>query len=490
MDILTGAIISAIIALFVYFWFSKNTGRLPPYPVKPLPIVGHLFALVSDQRSKFMRWREECGDIFCLQLGSKILVVLNGYDLIKEALVHKAEDFTDRPYTVLDKMTRLPQAGVITSTGRTWNEHRSVSLQILCHFGFGKNILAERIQEEVSFYINSLSGCLGRATDIKMMTTISTSNIICSIMFGQRFDYNDPSLIKLTFLVDSLFRTFQLNGVVNFIPVLQYLPGDLFHLKKFEADVQEMLRLLSVFIEDCRDGNKGDNLVTEYLQELSRRKKNGADTTMCENGLKRLVFDFFNAGTETTSTTIDWFVLYMLHHPDVQKKVFDEINEHVGTEREPNIRDKQNLTYLNAAIMETQRLASIAPYSLVRTCPRDVNIRGYTIPKGAYITPSLDSVLHDAKIWGNDVMSFRPERFIDQEGKLLTPEQFVPFALGKRDCLGESMAKTELFLYLSNMFQKFEFRPTEQGNPPPLKYHLGVTAVPLPYDVTIVSRLE
>ncbi|KAI8787778.1 cytochrome P450 18a1 [Biomphalaria glabrata] len=489
MDLLTGAIISVTIALSVYFWFSKNTGRLPPYPVRPLPIVGHLFVLVSDQRAKFKRWREQCGDIFSLQLGSKVLVVLNGYDLIKEALVHKAEDFSDRPLTVVENMTGLPQAGVVASSGRTWKVHRSVSLQILRNFGLGKNILAERIQEEVSFYISSLWECLGRPTDIKMMTTMSVSNIICSVMFGQRFDYTDQSFIKITSLLENFFRTFELNGVINFVPFLRYLPGDLFHVKKFKEDVQEMLRLLDILIEDCRDGNKGDNLVTEYLQEMSRRKQNDADTTMSENSLKRLVFDFFNAGTEPTSTTIDWFVLYMLHHPDVQKKVFDEINEHVGTEREPNIRDKPNLTYLNAAIMETQRLASIAPYSLVHTCPRDVNIRGYTIPKGAYISPSLDSVLHDAKIWGNAVMSFRPERFIDQEGKLLTPEQFVPFGVGKRDCFGESMAKAELFLYLSNIFQKFEFRPTEQGNPPPLKYHLGVTAVPLPYHVRIVSRI-
>ncbi|KAK6997683.1 cytochrome P450 2U1 [Biomphalaria glabrata] len=151
--------------------------------------------------------------------------------------------------------------------------------------------------------------------------------------------------------------------------------------------------------------------------EQKKREQSGVTTTMDERNLKMIFFDLFAAGSETTSTTIYWFALYMLHHPDVQKKIFDEINENVGTERVPNMKDKQNLTYLNAAIMETQRLASIVPNSVPRTCHSDMQVRGYTIPKDAFILPCLDSVLHDSQIWGHDLMAFNPERFISQDGK-------------------------------------------------------------------------
>uniref|UniRef100_A0A2C9JMR0 Cytochrome P450 n=1 Tax=Biomphalaria glabrata TaxID=6526 RepID=A0A2C9JMR0_BIOGL len=171
-----------------------------------------------------------------------------------------------------------------------------------------------------------------------------------------------------------------------------------------------------------------------------------------------------------------------------RKKIFDEINEHVGTEREPNIRDKQNLTYLKAAIMETQRLASIVPNSVPRTCHSDMQVRGYTIPKDSFILPCLDSVLHDSQIWGYDVMAFNPERFISQDGQLQMPEEFIPFSVGNRTCLGENMAKTSLFLYISNMIQKFEFQPAVLGQPPPLKYISGFILSPERYQVKIIAR--
>ncbi|XP_013073659.2 cytochrome P450 2D10-like [Biomphalaria glabrata] len=164
---------------------------------------------------------------------------------------------------------------------------------------------------------------------------------------------------------------------------------------------------------------------------------------MDERNLKMIFFDLFAAGSETTFTTIYWFVLYMLHHPDVQKKIFDEINEHVGTERVPNMQDKQSLTYLNAAIMETQRLASIAPNFLPRTCHSDMQVRGYTIPKDTFILPCLDSVLHDSQIWGHDVMAFNPERFISQDGKLQIPKEFIPFSVGNRTCLWREYGQNE-----------------------------------------------
>ncbi|KAH9489501.1 hypothetical protein Btru_046888 [Bulinus truncatus] len=174
--------------------------------------------------------------------------------------------------------------------------------------------------------------------------------------------------------------------------------------------------------------------------------------------------------------------------PYPQNKIFDEINERIGSDQSPTIQDRSKLTYLNAAILETQRLASLVPHSVPHTCPRDVTVRGYTIPKGSFIMPNLDSVLHDEKIWGHDVMIFKPERFLNQDGQLKNYDELIPFSVGRRACLGESMAKTELFLYLANMLQTFEFLPVDPDHPPPMKYIVGITASPVPYEVRIVSR--
>ncbi|KAK0061484.1 cytochrome P450 2J1 [Biomphalaria pfeifferi] len=186
---------------------------------------------------------------------------------------------------------------------------------------------------------------------------------------------------------------------------------------------------------------------------------------MDERNLLRSVFDLFIAGTETTSTTICWFVLYMLNYPQVQKKIFDEIEAHIGTERVPSIQDRPKLVYLSAAIKETQRLSSITPQSVMRFCSKTHTIRNYTIPEGSLIAPNLDSVLLDKKIWGSDADVFNPDRFIDTNGQLKKPEEFIPYGVGRRVCLGESMAKTELFLYLSSLIQRFLLLPVHPDQP-------------------------
>uniref|UniRef100_A0A2C9JDR8 Cytochrome P450 n=1 Tax=Biomphalaria glabrata TaxID=6526 RepID=A0A2C9JDR8_BIOGL len=481
-------ILATLTLLSLYFWLKREDRRLPPYPVMPLPIVGHMFELTSDLRSKFKQWRAKCGDIFCLKIGSKFMVVLNGYDLIKEVFVQKADDFSDRPLTVLDLVSGLHHYGIITSSGKVWKEQRAVGLQILRNFGLGNNILADRIQNEISYYIEHLSENTGKPVDIHLITYVSSSNIICSILFGHRFEYTDQLFQKVVTNVSLFLGNFNINSAILFIPALRHLPGDLFRVKESEQVVKEMFQFFDSCIEKCRKGETGECFISEYLKEQDKRVKSGIETSMDENHLKRNLFDLFLAGTDTTSDTIYWFVLYMLHYPDVQKKIFDEINEHVGTDIVPNILDKQNLTYLNAAIMETQRISSIAANALAHTCPRDVILRGYTIPKGTFVVPSVDSVFYDENIWGKDVMTFRPDRFIDQDGELLNPEEFIPFSLGKRICLGKAMANVELFLYLANMLQKFEFRPVDPAQLPTLNYVFGQTVYPTKYQLLIASR--
>ncbi|KAH9489494.1 Cytochrome P450 2C3 [Bulinus truncatus] len=489
MDLFTfGLIAVTVLLMLIYHWYLRSLKQYPPSPSTPLPIVGHLFALSSDQRSQFKKWHQQCGDIFSLHMGPKMMVILNGYDLIKETLMKRGEDFSDRPFNVGDFVSEMPGLGVVCSSGHVWKEQRSVSLHILRDFGLGRNILAERIQEEVSHYLRLLASYNGKPTDIKIMTSTSTANIMSSILFGHRFEYTDVSFQKLITYMNELLVEFSTSGVVNFIPMLRHLPGNLFGLKQMEKKIDKLYELFQVFIDQtCVGGNSSANFISQYKEEQKKRAENG-ETTMNDKNLKKIIFDLFFAGTETTSTTVYFFVLYMLNHPNVQNKIFDEINEHFGTDQSPTIQDRSKLTYLNAAILETQRLASLVPLAFPHTCPRDVTVRGYTIPKGSFIMPNLDSALYDEKIWGHDAMSFRPERFLHQDGPIKNYDELVPFSVGRRACLGESMAKTELFLYLANMIQKFEFLPVDPDHPPPMKYIVGVTVSPVPYEVRIVSR--
>ncbi|XP_005102585.2 cytochrome P450 2U1 [Aplysia californica] len=220
---------------------------------------------------------------------------------------------------------------------------------------------------------------------------------------------------------------------------------------------------------------------------MRKRQASGTATTMDDGNLIRLIINLFAAGTETSSTTIVWFVLFMLHHPDVLAKIYKEIEDVVGRERAPSIRDRTKLNYLNACIMETQRLGSIVPFSLQHSCIKTTTVGGYTIPQGTVIMPILDFVLRFDKSWG-DPHNFRPERFLDDSGNLKVFNEFVPFSLGRRVCLGKSMAKMELFLFLAGICQRFDIQPAVKGQLPPLKGVFGLAVTPEAYEVRFVER--
>ncbi|KAI8747682.1 cytochrome P450 2J1, partial [Biomphalaria glabrata] len=374
--------------------------------------------------------------------------------------------------------------GLVFTSGQLWKEQRSVALSILRKFGFGKNILAERIQDEVSHYLDQLKNYGGKPVDIKRITTESAANIICSIVIGNRFEYNDPTFQRLLTEIEVYFSANKQAALITFFQFLKYLPGH----QKLVQNVKSILNIEQDFIVKSKNKDPDDNFIASYVAERDSRIASGETTTMDELNLLRSVFDLINAGTETTTTTICWFVLYMLNYPQVQKKIFDEINTQIGNGRVPSIQDRPKLVYLNAAIKETQRLASILPQSLMRISSKIQTIKNYTIPEGSLIAPNLDSILLDKKIWGSDAHVFNPDRFIDAQGQLKKPEEFIPFGVGRRVCLGESMAKTELFLYLSSLIQRFHLLPVHPDQPPTMDYIYGITMIPKTYQLRLIER--
>lgn len=143
----------------------------------------------------------------------------------------------------------------------------------------------------------------------------------------------------------------------------------------------------------------------------------------------RLVGDLFVSGTETTATSICWGVLQFLHQPEIQKKCFEEVERVIGFNRIPTMLDKPNMVYLEATINEILRWANITPFSL-RGLAYDVEFRGFSVPKEAFVLANFESALHDKQIW-EDPENFRPERFIDSDGKLVKPDDYIPFGIGE-----------------------------------------------------------
>merc|ERR1711976_245439 len=124
----------------------------------------------------------------------------------------------------------------------------------------------------------------------------------------------------------------------------------------------------------------------------------------------------------------------MIRYPKVQKKVQEELDKVVGQNRHPSIKDRQNLPYTEAVLMEIQRYANIIPTGVQHVSLRDFTVNDITIPASTLIQPLLTEILKGS-YWGDGEV-FRPERFLNEKGEVIKDEHLIPFSIGKRQCLG------------------------------------------------------
>jgi cytochrome P450 len=145
------------------------------------------------------------------------------------------------------------------------------------------------------------------------------------------------------------------------------------------------------------------------------------------------------------------------------------------------------LPYTEAVIAETLRWSSVIPQGIMKTAVKDIEFRGYKIPKGTGFNSFLRAIHHDPEIWG-DPDNFRPERFIDERGQFIKHDSFLPFSYGKRPCFGERTAKDELLLVTSSLIQRFEIHVNPDEPNPSLQPTFLLLTAPLPFKVVVYER--
>uniref|UniRef100_UPI003AABBA8C cytochrome P450 2J2-like n=1 Tax=Centroberyx gerrardi TaxID=166262 RepID=UPI003AABBA8C len=270
-----------------------------------------------------------------------------------------------------------------------------------------------------------------------------------------------------------------------FPAVMKHLPGP--HNKIF-TDLKHLEDFLSQDIkrhkQDLDPSNPRD-YIDAFLMEMENHKGE-SDLGFNEANLALCSLDLFLAGTETTSTTLQWALVFLIKHPDIQKKVQAEIDRVIGQTRQPTMADRPNMPYTDAVIHEIQRMGNIVPLNALRMAAKDTTLGGYFIPKGTSLMTNLTSVLFDKNEWETPD-TFNPAHFLDAEGKFVRREAFLPFSAGKRVCLGEGLAKMELFLFFVSLFQKFSFS-TLDGVELSTEGIVGITRTPYPFKVYAKAR--
>ncbi|XP_050816176.1 cytochrome P450 2H1-like isoform X2 [Gopherus flavomarginatus] len=387
--------------LFLSAWRKMSgSGKLPPGPVA-FPIIGNTLQLHAKNLPQHIdELSEKYGSIFTIYLGSERVVVLYGYEIMKESLIGLGEEFSGRgSMPLFEKMAQEP--GIVFSNGERWKKLRRFALTNLRNFGMGKKSIEARIQEETHFLVERLRNTHGQPFDPTLFLTHAVSNVICSIIFGDRFDYEDKKFVTLINIIEE-------NGKLQRSP-------------------------------------------------WTAERKNG-QSDFSVGSLVRSTVELFVAGTGTTSITMKFGLLILLKYPEIEEKVHEEIDLVIGRSRSPCMADRSQMPYTDAVIHEIQRYINLVPLGLPHAVTRDVYLKQYLIPKGTTIFPALKSVLYDRREFPNPEQ-FNPGHFLDENGAFKKSDFFMPFSAGKRICVGEGLARMELFLVLTTILQNFTLKP-------------------------------
>uniref|UniRef100_A0A672Y330 Cytochrome P450 2F2-like n=1 Tax=Sphaeramia orbicularis TaxID=375764 RepID=A0A672Y330_9TELE len=413
-----------------FIFFQLKTRRPKNFPPGPtgLPLVGSLLSLnLENPLQDFDRLRRTHGNVFSVYFGSEPVVFLNGMQTIKEALVTKAADFSGRPQDKLFNIATGNKGVILSDYGPSWKEHRRFALMTLRNFGLGKKSMEERILGEIQYTIKTVENSIGKLLSPQVMFHNAASNIICQVLFGTRYDYDDE-LIRV--IVNCFTENLKIaNGpwqtLYDSIPMIRNLP--LPFQKAFEnikTCENITLRLINEH-KKTRVPGQPRHFVDCYLDELDKRGNDGS--SFSEDRLVMYALDLHVAGTDTTSNTLLTGFLYLSTHPHIQERCQQEIDQVLEGKDCVSYDDRNNMPYMQAVIHEVQRVSNTVPLSVPHCAIRDTELKGYFIPRGTMIIPNLTTVMNEEGQW-KFPNEFNPENFLNDQGEFVKPEAFMPFS--------------------------------------------------------------
>ncbi|XP_024138069.1 cytochrome P450 2F2 isoform X2 [Oryzias melastigma] len=479
-------LLGLLIFVLIFLLKPQRPKNFPPGP-PTLPVLGNLLHLSTDDPlNDFERLRKSYGNVFSVFIGPQPAVVINGLKAMKEILVIKGTDFAGRPQDMFINHVTQETGVVMENYGTVWREHRRFALMTLRNFGLGKKSMEERIHEEIQHTVKTLENSIGTTLNPQIMFHNAASNIICQVLYGKRFEYNDEMIkVIIKCFTDNAKMT---NGpwamIYDSLPMVRNLPLPFRKaFKNYETCKQIALDIIKKHKETKVTGEPRD-FIDCYLDEL---EKKNADMSFSEDRLAGYSLDLYFAGTDSISNTLLTGFLYLMGHPHIQERSQQEIDLVLEGKDRVSFEDRNNMPYMQAVIHEIQRFANIGPLSVFHATIKDTELMGYSIPKGTMVIQNMRSVLMEEGQW-KFPHEFNPENFLNEKGEFVKPEAFMPFSAGPRVCLGEGLARMELFIIMVTLLRKFKFIWPEDAGEPDFTQIFGLILTPKPYRMKVQLR--
>ncbi|XP_045798597.1 cytochrome P450 76T24-like [Trifolium pratense] len=442
---------------------QKSTNLLPPGP-RPFPIIGNILELGKNPHKTLTKLSQIYGPIMTLKLGTITTIVISSPQLAKQVLHENSQIFSNRtvPHALCALNHDKVSVGMLPPLA-LWKKLRKICATKV----FSTNILdstkilrQQKLQELLDYVKEKCNK--GEVFDVGEVVFTTILNSISNILFSMDLTHSTPDEKSQEFknIIWGIMEESGRPNVSDFFPILR--PLDPQRVKaRMTNHMKKVYKIFDGIIEEricSRDSKVDYEVFNDVLDSLLNNNNLGETTSeLSRNEMVHLFQDLFVAGTDTTSSTIEWIMAELLRNPEKLTKARKELCKAIGKDETIEESHISKLPFLQAVVKETLRLHPAAPLLLPHKCDENMNILGFNVPKNAQLFVNVWAMGRDPTIWENPTM-FMPERFLECDINYKGNNfELIPFGAGKRICPGLPLAHRTMHLIVASLLRNFEW---------------------------------
>ncbi|KAI8142842.1 cytochrome P450 [Fennellomyces sp. T-0311] len=502
LTLATAVLVTVATGSLLYNWSkpdkNHNQKRLLsaiPTPKGGYPYIGHLLSFNNlPPGFKFKEWHDELGPVIRVQMGTESWICVGDPEITYQLLVKNGAVASNRAnHKFTAAYNARGKRGIMTSDrNKNWKNLRSALLSITSPRSVSDNTSV--LQSEIDQLVNGLisTSTLHDGVDPILSFKRSSLNFVLETCFGTRVhSEKDPLFLELMTMLDDFTELSAFhNDISNFLPLLSFINilkrTQKIHEKYDQETRTPVIRRLI------------DHAINSGKDCMFRRLSMGKETLELEDDdLLVAATDVIVAGTDTTAVSLSWTIVILLHHPEVCKKLADEVDGFIREHgRLPHFTERNCFPYLIAVQKEAIRHRGFAHLVIPHVLEEDVTCCGYTFPKGVQIVP-CSYTMHQCQDRFPEPEKFIPERFLDNidtmtanlARKAETRDHYI-FGWGRRACPGSYLAEAQMFSTMIHIFAKSTLLPPSDGSLPDIDNvrDTGLVLQTPPYKVRFVPR--
>ncbi|CAA2993215.1 alkane hydroxylase MAH1-like [Olea europaea subsp. europaea] len=366
--------------------------------------------------------------------------------------------------------------GIFNSDADSWKNQRKITHTLINHQRFHwflVKTLHERVEKGLIPVLESVCEN-SRVTDLQELFQRLTFDTTCILVTGY-----DPGCLSTEFPEVPFSKA--MDDAEEAIFVRHVLPETLWKFQRiigFGAERKlrkagEVLdKIIGKYISMKRDELKSRNdencaadLLTSYI---STEKHDNQDVKRDDKFLRDTILNLMIAGRDTTSSALTWFFWLVSTHPEIERKIRDELRSAIPVEEAEKrrifqVQELGKLVYMHAAICESLRLYPPVPFQHKEPLQADILPSGHLVHPKMKVMFSLYAMGRMETIWGKDSLEFKPERWISERGTIKHEPsyKFLAFNAGPRTCLGKEVAFTEIKAVAATIIHNYQIKVVE-----------------------------